>query len=51
MFPRIYTKAEVDLIVNQNNARIAASTKMEGSVNRVARAVRSYIWYSDKDVR
>ncbi|WP_409030596.1 hypothetical protein [Janthinobacterium sp. CG_23.3] len=51
MFPRIYTKAEVDLIVNQNNARIAASTKMEGSVNRVARAVRSYILYSDKDVR
>ncbi|MDC8760369.1 methyl-accepting chemotaxis protein [Janthinobacterium fluminis] len=45
------TKAGIDTITDENNVKIALANKMEGNLNRMARAVRNYILYTDKDSR
>ncbi|MFZ6773921.1 methyl-accepting chemotaxis protein [Undibacterium sp. SXout7W] len=45
------TKMQVDVIVNEHNAEIAAANAMRGNLNIVARAVRNYILYSEKNLK
>ncbi|BBB59936.1 methyl-accepting chemotaxis protein [Undibacterium sp. KW1] len=44
-------KREIDIIVNENNAKISHAYKLRGAVNLVARSVRNYIIYTDAEMR
>ena len=45
------TKAHIDEILNENAVKIDAANDMRQGLNVVARAVRNYILYTDKDVQ
>ena len=45
------TKARMDTVVNENNAKIALSNRMLLDLNLIARSARNYILYTDKDVQ
>ena len=46
-----HVKMQVDVIVHEHNAAVNAASDMRGSLNIVARAVRNYIIYSDKNLK
>ncbi|MFS2134521.1 methyl-accepting chemotaxis protein [Duganella sp. Dugasp56] len=45
------TKARMDTVVNENNAKIALSNRMLMDLNLIARSARNFILYTDKDVQ
>jgi len=45
------SKASMDVVVNENNTKIALSNKMLLDLNQVARATRNYILYKEKDMQ
>jgi methyl-accepting chemotaxis protein len=45
------TKARMDVVVNENNVKIALSNSMLLELNLIARSARNYILYTDKEVQ
>ncbi|MFZ6769403.1 methyl-accepting chemotaxis protein [Undibacterium sp. Di26W] len=45
------TKTRMDIVVSENNVKMALSNRMLTDVSLVARSVRSYIIYKDKDLQ
>ena len=45
------TKARMDVVVNENNVKIALSNSMLLELNLIARSARNYIIYTDKEVQ
>jgi methyl-accepting chemotaxis protein len=44
-------KARMDIVVNENNTKIAMSNSMLTELNLIARSARNYILYTDKEVQ
>jgi methyl-accepting chemotaxis protein len=45
------TKARMDIVVNENNTKIALSNSMLSELNLIARSARNYILYADKETQ
>jgi methyl-accepting chemotaxis protein len=45
------TKARMDIVVNENNAKISLSNSMLAELNLVARSARNYILYTDRETQ
>jgi methyl-accepting chemotaxis protein len=45
------TKARMDVVVNENNTKIALSNSMLSELNLIARSARNYILYPDKEMQ
>jgi methyl-accepting chemotaxis protein/methyl-accepting chemotaxis protein-1 (serine sensor receptor) len=44
-------KQQTDLIVHENNAKIALAYELQGDLNEVARAIRDYVIYQDRELQ